>query len=1009
MPEEGAGGADFYVSPRGKDTWSGKQADPGASDGPFASVARARDAVRAKSQKQTESRPVRIVLRGGTYYLDSPLEFSAADSGTEQAPIIYAAAAGEKVVLSGGQRLENGQWGEINGRRAWVVNIPEAKAGTWRFRELFVNGQRRPRPRLPKAGEYQIEALPDVPITNESWEKPVRRFLFAGTDIQRWHNLTDVEVVAPCRWVDNRLPMLEVDVDKRIVTFDRSSVFNLVELYHTKPCTYWVENVLEALDTPGQWYLDRPLGRLFYLPAKGEDMAHAELVAPQLTQVVRVIGRPDAPVRCLRFERITFAHTEWQPPSDWAASGQAAVDVPGALFFTHAARCAIVQCRVEHVGTYAVEVGAGCEDIEISHNRLTDLGGGGVKIGHDSQRTTVADNEIAHGGRLFMSAVGIWVGHSSGNQIVHNHIQDLHYSGISVGWQWNFKPSKAVTNLVAYNHIHELGHGLLSDMGGIYTLGVSPDTRLVGNVIHDVKARAYGGWGIYPDEGSSEIVIASNLVYRCSSAPFFAHINRKITVQNNIFAFGEQCQIERAGASAGPDQEYAFTGNIVYYRQGQLVGYWDTKNRNFAYARNLYWNASGGPITFYGKSFAEWQAADQDKDSVLADPLFVDPEQGDFRLQPESPALRMGFKPLNLSVAGPRQFSAMERTGMTFPGRTWEHATPDSQGVDGTKLKAVMEYLGRALGDHGGVGTAIIVRNGYVIWTGPDNDQEHQIFSATKSFTSTVFGLLIQDGTVSLSTLASDLEPSLTEHYPGVTLRHFATMTSGYDSAGGSYEFDAQGRGDSWNPGPPAAPLFTPGSKFRYWDDAMSQFGNVLTKAARTPLDQLLKTRIAEPIGMTRWRWTENDTPTGRVLSWTGGIWTSSRELARFGHLFLNRGNWNGRQLIDASWVQQATSVQVPAWVPNDTLPRSHGAGVYGYNWWVNGVKPDGQRLWPGAPPRTYYANGLHNNVCIVVPEWNMVIARTNGGKEDGSTNTPTSVDGIWSEFFSRLATALVR
>jgi CubicO group peptidase (beta-lactamase class C family) len=134
----------------------------------------------------------------------------------------------------------------------------------------------------------------------------------------------------------------------------------------------------------------------------------------------------------------------------------------------------------------------------------------------------------------------------------------------------------------------------------------------------------------------------------------------------------------------------------------------------------------------------------------------------------------------------------------------------------------------------------------------------------------------------------------------------------------------------------------------------MSQFGNVLTKAARAPLDRLFKARIADPIGMTRWRWTENDTPTGRVLSWTGGIWTSSRELARFGHLFLNRGNWNGRQLIDASWVDQAASVQVPASVPNDTLPRSHGAGVYGFNWRVNGIKPDGQRLWPGAPPRTH-------------------------------------------------------
>jgi hypothetical protein len=291
---------------------------------------------------------------------------------------------------------------------------------------------------------------------------------------------------------------------------------------------------------------------------------------------------------------------------------------------------------------------------EIAHNRLTDLGGGGVKVGHESQRTMVADNEIAHAGRMFMSAVGIWVGHSAGNQIVHNHIQDLHYSGISVGWQWDFKPSKAVSNIVKFNHIHDLGHRLLSDMGGIYTLGVSPGTRLRYNVIHDVQARAYGGWGIYPDEGSSEILIENNLVYRCSSSPYFSHINRNITVQINIFALGQQCQIERAGAAPGPELEYAFRRNIVYYDRGQLVGYWDPRNRNFAFERNLYWNAAGASITFSGQSLAEWQASGHDKDSIIADPGFMAPEKGDFRLRQGSSAAKIGFEPWDLTAVGPR-------------------------------------------------------------------------------------------------------------------------------------------------------------------------------------------------------------------------------------------------------------------------------------------------------------------------------------------------------------------
>ena len=373
------------------------------------------------------------------------------------------------------------------------------------------------------------------------------------------------------------------------------------------------------------------------------------------------------------------------------------------------------------------------------------------------------------------------------------------------------------------------------------------------------------------------------------------------------------------------------------------------------------------------------------------------------------PIWALGVPWLIFSVSGmePEEQNRPLEKLMVFPGKDWVQASPESQGLEPAKLKAAMDYLERGLSDHGGAGTVFIVRNGYAIWQGPESDREFQIYSATKSFTSTVLGLLIEDGKVSLNTFAKDVEPALAGQCPAVTLRHFATMTSGYDSVGGSYEFDREGRDDSWDPGPPAAPIFPPGTRFRYWDDAMMQFGNVLTKVAGQPLDQLFKARIAEPIGMTHWRWAEHDSATGKVLGWTGGIHTSSRELARFGHLFLNRGNWNGRQLISTFWVDQATAVQVPPTIPNDVLPRSRGAGVYGFNWWVNGVKPDGQRLWPGAPPRTFYANGLHNNVCVVVPEWSMVIARTNGGRKDGSANSPGNVDEIWSGFFSRLAEAL--
>ena len=123
--------------------------------------------------------------------------------------------------------------------------------------------------------------------------------------------------------------------------------------------------------------------------------------------------------------------------------------------------------------------------------------------------------------------------------------------------------------------------------------------------------------------------------------------------------------------------------------------------------------------------------------------------------------------------ATPSKESTAATTGPTFPGQTWAQATPESQGVDGAGLRAALEDLGHALGDFGGIDAVFIVRNGHVIHSGPDSDEEHQIFSATKSFTSTALGLLIQDGNVSLNTLARDLDPALTEHYPTVTLRPY--------------------------------------------------------------------------------------------------------------------------------------------------------------------------------------------------------------------------------------------
>ena len=686
-PGGAPGTADFFVSPRGKDTWSGTLADPRENDGPFATVARAREAVRTLLKTPKEPRPLRVVVRGGTYYLDSPLEFGPEDSGTPHAPVIYRAAAGAKVVLSGGRRLDGGRWGEINGRRAWVVDIPEVKAGTWRFRQLFVNGERRPRTRLPKQGEYRIESLPGY--TGDFLRSPTRQFVYTPGNIEpTWRNLQDVEIVGITRWLDNRLPMESVDGSTRTVTFDRASLFALVSSATSgdgtaQPSVYWVENVFEVLDAPGQWYLDRPRGELYYLPRPGEEMSSAAIIAPRLAQVVRVVGRAGAPVHDLRFEGLIFAHTEWQPPADYASSLQAGIEVPGALLFDWAERCAVPDGRIEHIGNYAVEVGVGCADIEIARNRIADIGAGGIRIGHffswetdgsgqlterglqrkaamptgpHSRRITVADNEVAHCGRFTPEAAGVFVGDNADNKIIHNHIHDLFWCGICVGSVQDFGPSQARGNLVEYNHIHDIGQGVLSDLAGIYTCS-SPGSRIARNVVHDVARRDYGGWGIYPDQGSYDLLIEKNLVYRCQDGALFAHHNHDITAQNNIFALNHSAQIERGGTGGF---ELTCRRNIVYYLQGKAIGSYGSRHcgRDMcAFDRNLYWNASGKGVFVGKQSFSEWQATGQDTDSLIADPLFADPAHGDFTLQVGSPAAQIGFEPWDMSAVGPRPSS----------------------------------------------------------------------------------------------------------------------------------------------------------------------------------------------------------------------------------------------------------------------------------------------------------------------------------------------------------------
>jgi hypothetical protein len=548
------------------------------------------------------------------------------------------------------------------------------------------------------------------------------RFQFKGGDLNpSYYDINNVEIDDFECWTMPRLRLSSVDIsnDTAFVTGSTNEVQDCHGFMTGH--RYLVENVA-SLSLPGQWYLDWPNARITYVSAQGENPNTETFIAPQLVQLVVGNG-----VSHLAFEGLTFSNANWVVPAKGWPSPQGEElssnnVLPSALSFTDSSYIFIDGSTISHIGAYAISF-TGTElfaptqsaqfDNQVTNDRIYDAGGGGIVVGrvpsmtdteaNVAQYTLIQNDEITGLGRFLPGGYGIYVLDSHNNLISHNSISDLYSNGISVGGTYGYNiaiPQLAHDNTIEFNLVYNVNQGVAEDGGGIYTAsGTAQGNKILNNVVHDVTAylnattHGYGGWGIYFDSTSQNVYAANNLVYRTSFPSIHQNHGFNNTVTNSILAFGNFGMIDRSANNAS---SLTVTHNIMLWdinsAQGSLLrGIWScvgSCTSQFFFSSNLYWYLNGTPnfITTSGNNasplshtLAQWQSLGEDLGSIVANPLFANPNYpaDNYTLASNSPAFTIGFVQFNPALAGilPGSLAANPATAPAFPLQLFNPST----------------------------------------------------------------------------------------------------------------------------------------------------------------------------------------------------------------------------------------------------------------------------------------------------------------------------------------------
>ncbi len=650
-----AAGVTFYVAPDGSDAWSGMLAkeDGAGSDGPFATLERAQEAVRAEVAAGLEE-DVKVRIRGGTYYVPAGLSFGIEDSGNGEHRVVYAGFQRERAFLVGGILLT--AWERYEGE-IWVADIPEGVVPG----QVFENGRRMTLARTPNEGYLRLQE----PV--EGWEHV--QFVYREGELhpKNWDVAEARVLIWPKHnWSSNELPIARIYPKERTVTLGKPTGYPI-----TPDNRFFVCNVLEELDCPGEACIRLEEGKVYCWPRDGA-IAEQEIVVSTAENVVRVSGKaPGWYVQGLELRNLHLG----------IANGHAVV-------LSGVKDCGLIACLVENGGEDGVAVLGHAEGVKIAANDIRYHGRNGVLLRGlepgepDVNKGHLAEyNHIHHCGRLVGHGAGVYVSQSGHNKILRNEIHHMPRYGttikgvrfqvlrerpLAVSWatHWDFLHSR--NNLFAYNHIHHVNLDS-QDTGAMESWGPGRDNVYDHNVIHDVGNDAFTlQSGMYLDDATDYFSITNNVIYNVRGAGgdqciYVKGIGNRI--ENNILvvAPGNMSAIRSFFMAEERCDRHIYRRNIIYFEGsgGALYDFNNWSDDRVAEADgNLFWKAEG---TYQVKKAGKMLGLDAwrgvldgrfDGNSVMANPLFMDAAGHDYRLKPESPAFGLGFVPVLVGEAG---------------------------------------------------------------------------------------------------------------------------------------------------------------------------------------------------------------------------------------------------------------------------------------------------------------------------------------------------------------------